>query len=269
MKKLLLILLMLTSLCFGGVNFPTGTSSTALLSCGNANTLLTGTNPETIGFWIYPTVDNVNSGSAIRAFSRYATGASSGAVAEIDITPTKAVEFVISTGTTNMTVISANNSISLNSLSYIMVITDGSLTAANTSIYVNNSVVGSYQIQTNGSGTVNTLTGTTVYIGNRGDASRPISGNIYELEDWNTKLTATDRSLAYNYGVQGYNMRSIEPQSLQSWWRLNGCAKGQLCSNTFMDEMGLNNCTTLNNPIGVSPLYDFEVNSVMKDSLIK
>lgn len=268
MIKYLILFFLLSSSAFAGVNFTTGTSSTPILACGTNSTILTGTAAETFGAWVYPTVDNVNSGSSIRIASRYATEASSGGVAELDITPTKAVEFIITTSGTAMQVLSNNNSISFNTYQYIMVTTDGSLTATNTHIYVGNAEL-SYAGQINGTGSVNTTTGTTLYLGNRGDASRPLSGYMMEAEDWNIQLTSAARAQAFNSAQVGYNMKNINPSSLQSWWRLNGCANGQTCSNTFTDEIGNNNCTGSNSPKGISPIYDYQVNGVLNDAVIK
>lgn len=264
MKNILLLLLLLSSPAWAGVGFYGQSGMDALLNCGTASTILTGTSPETISLWFLGT-SLISNGGTPRIMGRFASGTSTGTGAEIDVGQNNSINFSVYSNTTSMTTISAVNSLPLNSINNVIITTDGSITAANTHIYING-VETAYQVQTNGNGGV--PGGGILYMGNRGDGGRVALGNVYEVDDWNIVVTAADRALIYNNGKQGYNMRSVETAALKSWWRLNVCPQDQNCTAVFTDEMGLNNCTPSNNPTGVAPVYSHLRDVVIKDAII-
>lgn len=232
-----------------GVNFPQATVSGAILSCGTAQDVLTGTTAETVAMLINPTADN-DGGSTNRIFSRYATGSGSGGFEEVDGSGTAAIELLKVAGGGNMQVKTANNTLPLGVLHAVVVTTDNSLTATNTHFYIDSSSETTYQQQTSGSGAVGSLTGTTVYIGNRGDNTRPAAGILYQLAVWNIQLTAADITSYMNYS----NPQTIEPGHLVRWYSLNECADGYSCAvTTFVDHgSSAQNCTAANATVGVA-----------------
>lgn len=242
MPIILILLFLLPSLCFGAVNIPS--TGSGLIDCGTSdNEFPEPNNTFTYSAWIFPTTDTVNTGDPRILVRRFSFEVSSLSTLLIDFGDTGEV-------------IASDNSLTLNTWNHIMLIWDGSITAANVHMYVNNSEV-SYQVQTN-AGSVASNSTFNMYMGNRSDGTRPFSGLIQDVAWWNVALTSAERTQVYNGGKQGNNLSNVQPGALKGWWRLNECADGVVCSgsNQFTDiSATANHCTAGGSPLGKASKY--------------
>ena len=120
---------------------------------------------------------------------------------QFDSTGSHLIQLTIAFSGGTMTVASST-ALGLSGWHFIAIRGNGSTTASNTHIYIDNTEV-SYGVQTNASGSLSTDS-THVQIGNRqSDEARTFGGNIGPVMLFNSELTTTQLTEIYNYGPGG------------------------------------------------------------------
>lgn len=149
--------------------------------------------------WIYPTsCANNSSGFVGRITSRTGAAEALFAIGNVN-SDTAAYEFTVPGSTTNLIVVTANNTCVVNTWTHVVVTWDGSTTATNVHIYLNGAET-TYQTQTNGSG-LYTPTSTNLYIGNNYNLNRNYAGYMTETAYFSRVLSSSDVTSIYTNGL--------------------------------------------------------------------
>lgn len=255
MRKLVLllnlVLCLMASNCWSAVTFTT--TGTDVLSCGTNDDILTENGAMTVSVWVNLAQDTANGGDP----KIWIRDDNSNGFIFLGVSTTKKLYFDVH-GTTSLTHFSANNSWVANTWTNVIVTWDGSVTAANSHIYVNGTEV-SYASAANGVSLSND-SASTFFIGNEFDGLRPAAGKVDELAVWSTVLSATD--IASVSGQRAITASSapikglplfVSPTTLKRYFALDECPSGSTCNVTFRDKSPTAvNCTGTNSPTGAS-----------------
>lgn len=164
--------------------------STSSDSISLGSSFITGTAvPQSFVTWIFPTAT-----SSTRIIDRGPGDTI------LQMATTNAINFSIAYSTTSLSVTTSNNTMTLNTWNDVIVTWDGSTTATNVHIYINGAEA-TYQTQTNGVGTITSVSGQTLYLGNRADGTRNVNGNLTEIAFFSRVLSSSDVSSIYNNGL--------------------------------------------------------------------
>ncbi len=136
--------------------------------------------------------------------------------------------FQVDYATTDLTVTSPSNSITLNTWNHVVVTWDGSTTATNVRMYINGKEPSSYSVQTNASGSRNSDSASSLLIGNRSsDFNRDFDGIIDNVRIFN--YVRTQAQVAWDYNKGGP----------VAWWKMDECQ-----GTTINDSSGNSNTGT-------------------------
>jgi len=173
-----------------------------ILSAPASSTLNNLTSGMTATAWVYNT--DTSGGLGYRIFDKDASGSEGWLVLNKSCTTAYCLEFIAKFSSTELDrgVNTNGHGFSLNAWHFIAITWDGSTTATNVHIYVDNSEI-SYDITSNGSGTYQNDSGSSLYIGNRSDEGRSFIGYITDVQVFNSVLSSTNLTKLYNYGPTG------------------------------------------------------------------
>lgn len=233
-NSLIILFLLIPALCFGGVEFD---GDDDVLNCGTSDTLLPSGDPFTISAWLYPITSGENNYG--RIIARDNAGDTAG-MAFLAFDPT-ALEYQ-TTGSTDMKRTTSAGCITLNTWNHILMTTDGSTTATNTHIYVNNSEC-SYQQSVNGV-SITDNTGAILKIGNRYDGGRTTDGTLTEIAIYDSVLGSADIETLSSSRTKRIPLQ-VAPSSLVAYWSLDDEPDGTSADgDTFLDLSGNGNSCT-------------------------
>lgn len=263
MKRLIVAILafqlLLSTNCMALVTFGSGVNDS--LTCGTSNAIFDLSTAFTFCGWLNPT----SSSSFI--FQKRSVG-----VAQLffNVTGTNSLNLYKDTNNFDFARTSNSSSFTSGTRQLICITDDGSATAANAHFYVNNVEV-SYAATTNGTGGLLNNSGGTVYLGNAVSTTNSFNGNFHHSAVWNSVLTSTDLTNAYNSGNLNTNWEGIETANIQADWWLTQCKNGTICtgSNLFTDVSGnSNHCTPAGNPTGLAIQNSISNGSTFNNSTV-
>ncbi len=214
------LILLLCGSAWGGVDFD---DDDDWLTCGTSDTLIPDGSAFTFSAWIYPR--SSGAGNYGRVLSRGLSASS--AEARISYLATNAIQWTASNSGTNLDIESNDNSITFNTWQHLIITTDGSLTATNTHIYINNAEVG-YKKQQNGTVGFTDNSGDATRLGNRnngGVGDRAPDTIISEAAIWNEVLSATERALLASSRLKRLPLQ-ISAANLMAYWALDDEPEG-------------------------------------------
>lgn len=166
---------------------------------------LMGASGLSVSAWIYPTGlgENTN-GTIIGKDNGTAAAPTNGWY--LRLVSSNRIEFISDHVTTDLTVRSTNNAITLNAWNHIVLTWTGSTTATTAKIYVNGTEV-AYGTQTNGAGARNSDASQDMIIGNNRVATlgRTFAGRIDEVYVFNGIVSATEISTLKSRGCTRLN----------------------------------------------------------------
>lgn len=152
---------------------------------------------QSVVFWVYPTSNTYN-----RILDR------AGDNILFSTSPAWGIAFGASAAGTALSVITAGSVITQNAWNHVAITWDGSQTASNVHIYINGTET-TYSTQTNATGGLIDVTGSTMYLCNRSDGLRNLQGNITDIAFFNKVLSSGEISDIYNYGIGAINKSII------------------------------------------------------------
>ncbi len=141
------------------------------------------TNGITIDAWIYPSSLGESSIGRI-ATKASGTTPTNGWTFHLNNTTANSLAFQADYNTTDLSVRSAANTVTLNAWNHVTVTWDGSTTATNVHMYVNGAET-TYALQTNASGTYQTDAAQNLYIGNDSSGAATFDGRIDDVHVYN------------------------------------------------------------------------------------
>ena len=254
--SVLLWVLFIPTALFAGVNFD-GVNSPGsgddVLACGSDASVY-NQEPFTIAAWIYP--ESTGEGSIGRIWCKQNTGETGYACFYMHNQTNPRIRFDKDySPTSDLIVISANDSVVFNTWQAVLMTWDGSATATNVHLYANGTET-SYATQTNGDNTKVSDAANAIYIGNRQGADRTFDGVITEVAFWDKVLDAQEIAQYALSRVKGMALQ-IAPANLIGYWPLWECGNAATCSGTFRnmspnDNANLADCTPSNSPTGVA-----------------
>lgn len=166
-----------------------GTSDTTSFKPGQA---------MTFGAWIRPSTCALDaSGGVGRVTARINSLEATIAIGSVG-SATAAIQFNFG-GSTNLSVITANNTCVVNTWTSIIVTWDGTNNATGVHIYING-VETTYQQQQNGI-TLTNMSASPLYLGNNSNHTREFDGNITEPFYLSRAMSAQEASNIFAYGV--------------------------------------------------------------------
>lgn len=181
------------------INFPDTGSSTPALTAGTNNGVSPTGSAMTVVAWVYPTEDETISAGDPRIFSRV-DASNDGVGWFLDNTNTN--DFTVNFGTAASGVVTTvGSAYTLNTWQFFAFEYDGSVTATNQKLYVNGTLI-AHSINTNASGNASN-SGSTLYLGNRADKTRPLGGMAAQYGFFNKLLTTTELTDIQNNGLTG------------------------------------------------------------------
>jgi hypothetical protein len=183
---------------------------------GANDTLFPDNQPITISAWIYPRTTGGLGNNFGRIVSRELAGQGPTLKISSDIC-FNCVSFQVAGGTPFERA-TAENSIPFNTWSHVIVTWDGSITAANSHIYING-VEASYSVTTDGASITDNSSAPLV-IGNRiSDLARQYDGLIDEVRIYNRTLSATEVTGLYKTGAVSHKVPNN--LGLVAYWPFN------------------------------------------------
>lgn len=235
----LLLFLLISTLCFGGVDFD-GVDDTVRIT--------EATNLTYSAFTIYARVifDVVNKQQYLYANQNSANSNLDGIIWWMNGTSSAgSLTLTANFGDPTAVFREANGGTINAGTEYVLIGThDGSGTATNIHIYKDCAEV-SYSVNTNGSGTHVPSTGLSVIGGRTFDNNRNFNGKIKEMAVWTTQLSESERAMICNAKTRRVPLQ-IQPASLDIYYTLDDCADGTSCDgDAFRDETG--NTTAVGN----------------------
>lgn len=161
--------------------------------------------------WIYPTSCTVDTNVGVaRITARIASLEATIAIGSVG-SATAAIQLNFG-GTTNLSVITANNTCVPNTWAHLVMTWDGSNTATNVHFYLNG-IETTYQLQQNGVSLNNTSTG-PLYIGNNSNTNREFLGNLTEMAYFKRVLSSAEVADIFNNGLLGNHIDTIQGNSI-------------------------------------------------------
>lgn len=249
MKKLMLILLLLssTSTVFAGVDFD---ANGDLIQFGTEDDILKEDGATTIAVWVYPE----GPGASDEGFvvSR-GDGSGRNRLQVAGATTTNGLYWVIE-GSTYL-VHADSNAAYTNSVWQAWTMDwDGSTTAANSNVKINNTAL-TYDTTTNGSGAYDNST-FPLCIGARGNgASNSFNGVIDEVTLFNTQKSAAVVALLATSRLRGIGL-NFNPTR---YFALDGCAEGVSCATGMFKDVTQQggSGTVSGNPLGAKNALNY------------
>lgn len=243
MIKILLALLLLSNTAYAAVSFD---GSNDILSCGTANTLLTENGAATIYAYVNATDVGETAGRILDKGSGTGTN---GVILSVRATQTVGFSVV---GTTSLNRFASNNAITYGTNQSIITTWDGSLTAANSHIYIDG--VEPTYATTQDMVTPTDNGASVIHIGNDSTGARTFNGIIHEVAVWDVELTAQEIAILAKSNLKRMPLQ-IRPANLKAYWILNECADVAACTDAsmFRDISGnVNTCSPSNSPTGAA-----------------
>lgn len=235
---------------FDGANDVIGCGSSA--SIDNLDTQ--GGGGLTLSAWINPT--GLGEGS-LGCIIRKGSLLSDSGQYTFQITTGNVIRFQKDCSTSDMTMPSAADQITIGVWQHVLVTWDGSVTAANAHIYVNNVEV-SYGTPVDGAGSVRSDAALNFNIGNGDGTSITFAGGITEVVAFNKIVSADERAQLYGYGTPlKFLPASIDRGSVKGYWPMNEAANGVTLStgNFVKDWSGnSNHGTQSGSPVGLTEI---------------
>lgn len=133
--------------------------------------------------------------------------------------------------------------LAVNTLYHLMVTWDGSLTATNIHIYINNAEP-TYVLTTNGTGTLTDDSAISLIAGNNAASTRGLVATLEDLAIWSKIISSTERATLYGNGspLKG-TPRFISRDNLVLYLPLDDFANGVAATGTgtILDKSGVGN----------------------------
>jgi hypothetical protein len=214
-----------------------------LVNVGTSDELLPEDAPLTICAWIFPR----NLGTGLKRIVERRTPGEISFFTNVNNVVTFAV-----VGSTNLSKISVENSISLNTWQLACVTWDGGTMASNAHIYINALEVG-YQTSINLVTPTNTF-GASTSIGNRITGFRQFDGLIDDVRIYNRALSADEIKRLYRIGATLHVNTQVNNDSLSKglvgWWTFDG---QDTAGSIIYDRSGQGNNGFLNGASSTNP----------------
>lgn len=210
------------------------------VSCGSSDLVLTIGIPLTISIWFYITGAGENNEGF---FVGKGTAGNVGEGVRLQMATTTGLYFVVA-GSTYLVRADTSGAFSLNTWYHALATWDGSVTAANANVYLNNTEI-TYDTTTNGVALFST-TGGPICIGDRSAAGlRSTAGILTEAAVWNRILTTDERAYLYGGGVlyKGRPKAISFGINLIGYWPLDENLSGTVNAGSgyVRDKSGLGN----------------------------
>lgn len=209
-------------------------ANSCVISFGATNDILKEDESLSIFAWIYPTsVGCIKSG---RIIDRRNNTAARGIF--FSLSTTNCLRFQVS-GDTNLRVVTADNTIILNTWQSVGVTWDGSTTATNAKVYING-IETTYKTQDNGLVLRDNAADTT-RLGGTDTWSNPYDGLISDVSVWANLVLTPLEMLRLSSSKMKFHSLQVQPDSLRRYWPLDDFSDGISISgvNVVMDRSSI------------------------------